>query len=504
MHHQDSIDLLSIDDEQLYLLFDQNWSFSSTEEEDKGEIEVSRGAEIQADGLFEMLPNELVRCVYQLLEGKDVFKMVFFLSKEGRHVAVGKLALNRLHIPSYLGMVSDYSHQLITKNLDHIVDLRIENAIKLNEKCFIRLLETFRNLNRLILHRLSGALSKRSVKLFNNLSQLEILELTCIQPFSKFPATALYNGLKDLKNSLKCLALRSFRMIDDDFIDNITANFTGLKSLDISGSNITSLSLFYITRITGLYELDLSFCRNLENGNFSGCAQMKNLKVFKILAVDISNGVNDLQTMTQLESLSIGNSIKLLPISIELLSSLENLIHLELLQVRVSTEALEFLLARVVKLQSLSLKGCIHVSVSCFPALSTLMELKQLNLSKCERLSKTNNTWALLAPMVKLETLNLSDISSLSNEDVRSIICNLPNITCLNISRSNITDIGLHFISSIQNNIKYLYLDQCSSITQKGMEELLRRKKDLELITARSCLSIYTEKLIKNGVNVVA
>jgi F-box and leucine-rich repeat protein 14 len=102
---------------------------------------------------------------------------------------------------------------------------------------------------------------------------------------------------------------------------------------------------------------------------------------------------------------------------------------------------------------------------------SSLKNLRKLNLSACSRL--TNEGIKLLVKLPQLDTLDLTSLSQLINDNGFEIISRISTLRVLILSFCDLTDNDLGFISNLPH-ITHLNINCCCRITNNGIAHLAK------------------------------
>ncbi|MFQ6628088.1 hypothetical protein Gotur_006859 [Gossypium turneri] len=279
-------------------------------------------------------------------------------------------------------------------------------------------------------NRFEGSSHPRGFQWLSRLTKLETLYLS---------GNSLKNSIMVyMRNlsSLKTLSLR-YNLLEGKLIHTQELNnLTNLKSLDLSGNKIESISNKEWNNLTNLKYLDLSY-NNIES---------------------ISNqGFQWLSRLTKLETLNLsGNSLKN-----SILFDMRNLSSLKTL--RLSSNQLEGRLLHIQGLSNLINLKKLDLSENQIESLQSskdggrkleLMHLKELNLNSN---LFNNSVFASLNKLLNLRTLSISN--QLKGPIDAKDLDAFTSLRELNMRANELIDFVIHKESNVSRNVEEIYLD---------------------------------------------
>ena len=337
-----------------------------------------------------------------------------------------------------------------------------------------------------------------------------------IPPGKKVALTVSKNAVNDLSPLLKLktddLSMLSLRTLPArDRCMKYVTHLTGLKELDLYGTNITDAGMKSISKLQSLNCLTLP--NLITNAGLYNIADLQSLKRLHLVRSNVTDkGIYQISKMKSLEELSLSGE-KISGTGLAHLTKLPRLHYLLLSQRSFGDTGMNHL-RNIPSLKTLTcydtdisdaglrqLSGHPGLEALCFlranitdrglQYLQAMPSLKKLNIYKEEGV--TDNGMAHLARIDSLERLDLPDIS---DKGVASI-AKLKNLKYLHIyggSSSNITDATLQHLSKLQSLENLLISGR--GCTNAGMDDLAKLTNLRELIiSADSVTNEGLEKL---------
>ncbi|BCA94633.1 hypothetical protein TUM19329_09940 [Legionella antarctica] len=343
---------------------------------------------------------------------------------------------------------------------------------------------------------------------------------------------------------LKTLKLgRGFNRIRDIITD---LEFPFLERIDLSSSNITSMSLnTLLAKTTCIKELNLSDCMKLDDNQLfdhlnTGLLETLDLSGSNITCHSLGRL---LAKATQLKILDLNSCYGLddepLPNDFDL-SALETL---NLSRSNITSQSLGRLLAKVTKLTILDLRGCLHLEDNSLPnhlnlasleeldlngtnitsqslgrILSKATKLKILDLRDCEELY--NNPLPEYLDLSSLETLDLGGTNNISSQSLGRLLAKATKLKILDLSGSEVTIQSLGTIVAKTTKLTKLDLSSCnilvknqlpvnvdlsaletldltrSSITSQSLGIILAKASQLKVLNLTNCYQLANNPLL--------
>jgi beta-lactamase regulating signal transducer with metallopeptidase domain/Leucine-rich repeat (LRR) protein len=300
-------------------------------------------------------------------------------------------------------------------------------------------------------------------------------------------------GVQKLAQNTKLerLSLHWLNDITDQGIYYIS-QMPGLKMLDVGSANLTDRALEYLEHATTLEQLDLPSVRYIQKNKppvdaFSdeGVAHLSALKNLKILHVSASSrspltdlSLSAISKISGLEELTIGGT-GFTDAGMKELSKLKNLKEIVLAGAPQITDEGLAQLSLAYNLENFTWMGNSKVTFAGLNRLSGLKKLKRLNFAQIQKGTATLN----LSEMESLEYLSLSlprifdkkhgtstFAESFTDADISSLT-GLKKLNYLHLSGNGIGDIGLEYLSQL-DNLGTLFLYGQSRITDNGLKYL--------------------------------
>jgi hypothetical protein len=230
-----------------------------------------------------------------------------------------------------------------------------------------------------------------------------------------------------------------------------------LKFLGLQGCfGIANEDMRYIGYINSLEALDIGGCSALTGENFASLTRLPFLRTISVSACLFSDGVFESHRFPK------------------------NLIHLNIASITTITDKALECIGKLVHLRMLNAQGCTGFSDKGLVHLTALKELEQLDIS--DLINVTDIGMTSVGALVTLKWLNLESCFQITNVGLREIR-KLKKLTYLNISKlENISNKSMKSVAHCVH-LQFLYLSGCFLITGRGLRKLpvLRHVKDLDL-----------------------
>ncbi|XP_031108758.1 toll-like receptor 13 isoform X3 [Ipomoea triloba] len=313
--------------------------------------------------------------------------------------------------------------------------------------------------------------------------------------------------------ALQDMLLKEYPGIKDSWIDVVSSQGSSLLSLDISSSEVTDYSLFLLKNCSSLQALTFDYCDLITEKGFkqiSGfqkltCLGFKNStaltaegmqclsSLVNLVKLDlercprIHGGLVHIEGLTRLESLTIRCCKCIVDSDMKSLAGLVNLKQLQTPCVNI-TDSGVFYLKGLRKLVLLNMEGC-HITAACLDYLSDLPSLQYLNL--CRSSLKDAGCEKFSTALGNLEVLNIgyNDIT----DECLTHLQGLTKLESLNLDSCRIGDDGLANLAGLVN-LKNLELSD-NKIESDGIQHLsgLTNLEDLNL-----SFTLVTEDGLRN------
>ncbi|PKA55848.1 EIN3-binding F-box protein 1 [Apostasia shenzhenica] len=244
----------------------------------------------------------------------------------------------------------------------------------------------------------------------------------------------------------------------------------GLRGFSESSRKLERMHLEECNRITLCGVLDGLLKCNL---------RLRSLALVKCLGIsDITCYVNELPTSLSLRSLSIRDCPGFTSCSLALVGKI------------------------CPNLRQIDLSGLVGVTdVGLLPLVkNSECQLVKVKLGGCLSLSDESIFALVKAHGSSLELLNLEGCSKVSDKSLMAIVKNCSMLKDLDISRCNISDLGIAALASAkQLNLRILSLAGCSRVTKKSLSHLGKMKLSLEGLNLQQCKLINAHESLLPG-----
>lgn len=153
--------------------------------------------------------------------------------------------------------------------------------------------------------------------------------------------------------------------------------------------------------------------------------------------------------------------------------------------------------ARCPKLTSLKLGSCVKLGLESWGGLQNLVDLHQLELSRCSQIGNADISLILQATPA-LNVFNLEDCRSIDDEGFFELTKYGQQFTNLNLKSCKISELPLIEIASHSDVLFTLNLSRCDFITDKAVVELAKNIRTLKRLDISHCeISSGTLKELK-------
>ncbi len=231
-----------------------------------------------------------------------------------------------------------------------------------------------------------------------------------------------------------------------------------LRSLSLSGSNITNEGVDFLTHLPYLEKLDLSSCKNL-TGNSLYRLRGIPLKKLSIMGSKIDdNGLSNLRD-TPLESLALNGC----PITDQGLANLgpkESLHTLSFDHCKQITGAGVRHLSQFPNLKSLSMSFCEGIAPDGFDGLAALSSLESLRMGGCRVTALTLSDIQHLPSLIALDILGCPGVNDYGLRQLQNL-----RLQSLELSSDEVTDLGVSYLAGLP--LRKLNLSCCHKITPR-------------------------------------
>jgi len=327
-------------------------------------------------------------------------------------------------------------------------------------------------------------------------------------------ATAPLQAIKriDCTNCIHLESLGSHRWLQVDELPNlVAASFQDCIKLSKSVPDMLQSS----SRLT---TLNLSGCRKIDDRSLLGLRRL-----FRLKSLDLSGchqvtdeGFKCLTGLSNMEKLVVSRCSQLTDHAFEDIEpAFPKLFHLDVAHCRITDVALTHF-GHQSSLRTLILRGCRHIGDAGMERLATLTALQYFDARHCEEVRSLPAEWtelrtllltrtafaeteaAVLAKMTKLTELDLRACrilkrgfelisklvhlkrltlaeTALTNPSLLQICKNVPHLVALDVSHTEITDVGAEGVGQLVN-LEVLHMDT-SGITNRAVASVSGLKK---------------------------
>uniref|UniRef100_A0A1A9ZK39 F-box domain-containing protein n=1 Tax=Glossina pallidipes TaxID=7398 RepID=A0A1A9ZK39_GLOPL len=298
--------------------------------------------------------------------------------------------------------------------------------------------------------------------------------------------------------------------------------FPKLKSVHMSCANVT-----YYIKIHLLLNLTLVPCKNIERLSLELNSDQEDLIMYTLdmyahslrhVEIIVRSKPSTIvkwqeifKKFTQLKVLKIAGNCgyKWLKVALENLPKENRLQRIDLNGcLELNDDFMKFILNKWSQsVESLDLMVCHCLTDESIKQLKLVKDkLYHLNLAYCCRVTAQGLLQGIAeSTNDKMVNLNLSYITSLSEEFIFLLTERLPNLTSLNLEncRDAVTDRSVNFIFSNLRHLRHLSLNDCVRITDDGLigtessTSALSNLKRLETLSLRGCRNLTNRSLLK-------
>lgn len=270
---------------------------------------------------------------------------------------------------------------------------------------------------------------------------------------------------KNIKNLDISGGIFKSRIISIETLKFIVKYFPNLESLNISYTNLTDEGIAVLTSgLKKLKDLNLESCWQITDTGVALLSRFENLKKLNLSG----------STTWGKESLITDKSLFMIATFLPQLESLI-LTHCQ----KISDKGIAYL-SSLKQLKILNLWDCTHITDESLNTIKTsLKTLESLNLGLCNNI--TDQGLAGIEELKELKKLTLDRCSQLTDEALRYLTRNT-QLNYLDVKRcSNITNKGLSYTAALKE-LEHLHLTGCEHITKEGVIGLQKELKKIERI----------------------
>jgi F-box/leucine-rich repeat protein 2/20 len=147
----------------------------------------------------------------------------------------------------------------------------------------------------------------------------------------------------------------------------------------------------------------------------------------------------------------------------------------------VNNKTLKKLIEICPNLNRLRLASNSHLAYSVWSILKDFKRLEKLDISRCAQI-KDGDFKILLQACRQVTHFYLEECTGLSDNAFFELGKNIPRLTDLDVSKTNITDSGLIDLMMRCRNVIFLKIARCPNITEKGLLEAVRNAPKLKIL----------------------
>ncbi|MCA8914337.1 MAG: hypothetical protein KDB90_02910 [Planctomycetes bacterium] len=270
-------------------------------------------------------------------------------------------------------------------------------------------------------------------------------------------------------------------------LGTLAGSLASLESLSIYNCEIDQVFFDQLARSSTITSLSI---RNSSSVGFpptsatsvpedAWLVELSALATVQTLWLDECQNVTDvgLQALRRLESLSsltLNGCVKCGDIAIACIGELEGLVSLRLSDVRLASAEGFAPLAKLGKLETLSLRSCSCARLDVLTDNAT-WNLQSLVLDDCRLL--TTRQYQFVERITDLRELSLAGCSGLTTEVMRGLVKHLPDLAVLCVASTDVSDEGLTALRKA-GKLKSLSLSYCRNL---GCEKVLEVVAELPL-----------------------
>lgn len=287
--------------------------------------------------------------------------------------------------------------------------------------------------------------------------------------------------------------LVSPKMIEFSMI-NYNLNDKNLDDLSKFCTNLQSITIHNCLKVTNMGLGKLSKCLQLQYIDLTGCEKITDEGLEKLLEFDTKLHTIILKRINKITN----NGIKII-----LSKCANSLRNLDLCRCNNTTDSITSrILIECPKLESLNLSLCQQITDTTFVTLNMFpfSNLKKINLQK---LNITDCTIFSITEICNgnLELININDCSEITEKGINHLIKSNSNLIEINAGRTNMTDDCLSHIAEYSNRLETLDIDFCENVTINGIYKLIKTESKcwFSLRRLNICGLHYTE----NELNIV-
>ncbi|KAK4782548.1 hypothetical protein SAY86_016650 [Trapa natans] len=323
------------------------------------------------------------------------------------------------------------------KDLKALTSFRIDGA-RASDCSLQSFSKNFKNLSEIGLSKCTGVTDIGIIQLVSGSSNLRLLDLTCCHSITDAAVFSVSNSCRNLT----CLKLESCSIITEK----------------------------------GLYYLG-SFCLLLEELDLTDCSCINN------------TGLKYLSRCSKLRSLKLGLCMCISDQGLcHIASNCKNIYELDLYKCcSIGDEGLEALSSSCKRLKILNISYCTRITDKGLEYISKLEELSNLDMRGLVQVTCLGIT-ALAAGCKRLANLDMKHCQSVNDSGFWALAHHSQNLRQVNLSYSNISDLGLCMMMGNLTRLQDAKLLHLSNVTVQGFELALRaccmRIKKVKLVTS--------------------
>ncbi|XP_058461767.1 F-box/LRR-repeat protein fbxl-1-like [Malaya genurostris] len=398
--------------------------------------------------------------------------------------SIEKLQLDSLDLNS-CDQLTSLGIAALAQKQNTLQHLNFSKSVRFTDACLQKICMHLPNLKSIKIRR-CRALTDLGVKELVNLRKLQVLDISECESVT---GQGIIKGIASAPNLVLLELYVSALNLCESSVTKIAENFPTLRVLDLSYCfhSVSDRCLQMIFQnLIWLRHLNLDYCDKISDRAMTGVGMLAkeqdnvSSKTTEDVPVEISTqNVVEIQLVPSTIGRIFPRNATDEPLKISIRSKAEQEIVNDAMQKRAIMEMCQ---------QNELLKD----EASSGLSIDSLKGLRVLRLSQCNKLSDISLMYAF--KLIELKEINLSKCQQISVEGIRSLVHNCPSLEIVDLSEChNINDKAIELIAIHLKRLQTLSLDRCFQLSDFSLDYIAIHCKALRTLDVRGCRNMCAE-----------